>query len=512
MQDQVVGNRLIAKNATMLYLRMFVTLAISFYTSRIVLKALGVSDYGIYNVVGGVIVMISTLTGALGGATSRFLTFALGKKDMENLKTTFSTAFYIHLSLALLFVVVAESIGVWFVNTQLVIPEGRMGAANWVFQAAILSTTLGMTQTPYSASITSHERMAAFAYIAIADAVLKLSIAFIVLYSSVDHLVLYSILLMILSVSFRLYYRYYCIKNFEECRLRLIFDKNLFKRMLSFSGWSMVGSLSLMFKNQGVNILINRFFGTLINAAVGVAGQVQGILYAFSGNVSVAFRPQIIKSYAAGDYARMNELVGMGAKFSSLVTILTTIPFIFSMRFLMSLWLEKVPVGAVEICQILLFTNFFNSFNPYLFMGVNASGRIRNMNIALSILYIFSLFITYVILKLTHSYLLSYSIGILSAPASTIIYVVILKKLVPEFRVGVFFLKTYIPMTVVAVSSLLLAWLLSNVGLNQLLSFLLVAVACTSFVCFSVYFCVLDAHAREIFMNFVSSKLHFRKK
>lgn len=281
--------------------------------------------------------------------------------------------------------------------------------------------------------------------------------------------------------------------------------------MLSFSGWSMVGSLSLMFKNQGVNILINRFFGTLINAAVGVAGQVQGILYAFSGNVSVAFRPQIIKSYAAGDYARMNELVGMGAKFSSLVTILTTIPFIFSMRFLMSLWLEKVPVGAVEICQILLFTNFFNSFNPYLFMGVNASGRIRNMNIALSVLYIFSLFITYVILKLTHSYLLSYSIGILSAPASTIIYVVILKKLVPEFRVGVFFLKTYIPMAVVAVSSLLLAWLLSNVGLNQLLSFLIVAVACTSFVCFTVYFWVLDAHARKIFMNFVNSKLHIRK-
>ena len=512
MQQETTGNRLIAKNATMLYFRMFVTMAISFYTSRIVLKALGVSDYGIYNVVGGVIVMISTLTGALGGATSRFLTFALGKKDMENLKTTFSTAFYIHLTLALLFVVVAESVGVWFVNTQLVIPEGRMGAANWVFQAAILSTALGMTQSPYSASITSHERMGAFAYIAIVNAVLKLAIAFIVLFSAVDHLVLYSIMLMILSISFRLYYRYYCIKHFEECRLKLIFDKDLFKRMLSFSGWSMVGSLSLMFKNQGVNILINRFFGTLINAAVGVAGQVQGILYAFSGNVSVAFRPQIIKSYAAGDYVRMNELVGMGAKFSSMVTILTTIPFIFSMRFLMSIWLEEVPVGAVEICQILLFTNFFNSFNPYLYMGVNASGRIRNMNIALSVLYILSLFITYVILKLTHSYILSYSIGILSAPASTIIYVVILKKLVPEFRVGEFFLKTYIPMALVAILSLMLAWMLSTLGLNQLISFLLVAIVCTSFVCFSVYTWVLDAHSKHIFMNFVKSKLHIRNK
>lgn len=508
MPEEPTGNRLIAKNATMLYLRMFVTMAISFYTSRVVLKALGVSDYGIYNVVGGVIVMISTLTGALGGATSRFLTYALGKKDMENLKITFSTAFYIHLALAMLFVVVAESVGVWFVNTQLVIPEGRMGAANWVFQAVIVSTALGMTQVPYSASITSHEKMATFAYIAILDAVMKLCIAFIVLISPTDHLKLYSILLMAMSIGFQLYYRFYCIRHFDECHITRRFDKGIFKEMLSFSGWSMVGSLSLMFKNQGVNILINRFFGTLINAAVGVASQVQGILYAFSGNVSVAFRPQIIKSYAAGDYARMNELVEMGAKFSSMVTILTTIPFIFSMQFLMSIWLEEVPVGAVEICQILLFTNFFNSFNPYLAMGINASGRIRNMNIAVSILYIGSLALTYVILKLSHSYILSYSIGILSAPASTVIYVIILKKLVSEFRVGAFFLKAYIPMALVAIVSLLLAWFLSNLGFNQLVSFLLVAVICTSFVCFSVYTWVLDAHSKKIFMNFVRSKLH----
>ena len=510
MAEETTGNRLIAKNATMLYLRMFVTMAISFYTSRVVLKALGVSDYGIYNVVGGVIVMISTLTGALGGATTRFLTFALGKKDPENLKTTFSTAFYIHLALALLFVVVAETVGVWFVNTQLVIPEGRMGAANWVFQAVIVSTALGMTQAPYSASITSHEKMSAFAYIAILDAVFKLGIAFIVLVSPTDHLKLYSILLMAMSVGFQLYYRFYCIRHFEECHITRRFDKGIFKEMLSFSGWSMVGSLSLMFKNQGVNILINRFFGTLINAAVGVASQVQGILYAFSGNVSVAFRPQIIKSYAAGDYARMNELMSMGAQFSSLVTILTTIPFIFSMQFLMSIWLEEVPVGAVEICQILLFTNFFNSFNPYLFMGVSASGRIRNMNIALSVLYVGALVLTYVILKLTHSYILSYSIGILSAPVSTAIYVVILKKLVTGFRVGLFFMKTYIPMAIIAVASLALAWFLSHLGLNQLISFLLVAVVCTLFVCFSVYTWVLDAHSKAVFKNFIKSKLHIR--
>ena len=492
----------------MLYLRMFVTMAISFYTSRVVLKALGVSDYGIYNVVGGVIVMISTLTGALGGATSRFLTFALGKKDMENLKITFSTAFYIHLALAMLFVVVAESVGVWFVNTQLVIPEGRMGAANWVFQAVIVSTALGMTQTPYSASITSHEKMAAFAYIAILDAVLKLGIAFVVLIAPTDHLKLYSILLMAMSIGFQLYYRFYCIRHFEECHITRRFDKGIFKEMLSFSGWSMVGSLSLMFKNQGVNILINRFFGTLINAAVGVAGQVQGILYAFTNNIVVAFRPQIIKSYAAGDYSRMNELVAMGAKFSSLVTILTTIPFIFSMQFLMSLWLEEVPTGAVAICQILLFTNYFNSYNPYLSMGITASGKIKSMNITVSILYISFVALIYVVLRLSHSYLLAYTVGIFSAPISTVIYIVILKKLIPEYRIGAFLRKTYLPMTAIACASLAMAWMIYNIGMGELLSFLTIVLLCSSFVCLAVYFFVLDKGSREVLLGFVKSKFY----
>lgn len=507
MPEEPTGNRLIAKNATMLYFRMFVTLAISFYTSRVVLKALGVSDYGIYNVVGGVIVMISTLTGALGSATSRFLTFALGKKDPENLKTTFSTAFYIHLALALLFVVVAESVGVWFVNTQLVIPEGRMGAANWVFQAVIVSTALGMTQVPYSASITSHEKMATFAYIAILDAVMKLCIAFIVLISPTDHLKLYSILLMAMSIGFQLYYRFYCIRHFDECHITRRFDKGIFKEMLSFSGWSMVGSLSLMFKNQGVTILINRFFGTLINAAVGVASQVQGILYAFTNNIVVAFRPQIIKSYAGGDFSRMNDLVGMGAKFSSLVTILTTIPFIFSMQFLMSLWLEEVPVGAVEICQILLFTNFFNSFNPYLVMGITASGKIKSMNIAVSILYVLIVVLIYVVLKLSHSYLLAYTFGIISAPISTVIYIVILKKLIPEYTVGAFIWKTYFPMTVIAISSLALAWLINTLQIIDWLSFILTVVLCSSFVCISVFYLVLDKNSRLTLVNFLKSKL-----
>ena len=235
MSQEMSGNKLIAKNATMLYVRMFFTLAISFYSSRIVLKALGVSDYGIYNVVGGVIVMINVLTGSLGNATSRFLIYSLGKDTPIVLQTAFSTAYYIHLILAIVFLLIAETLGLWFVNTQLVIPLDRMVAANWVFQSAVVSTALSITQVPYDASINSHEKMGTFAYLQILNAILKLGIAFVVLITTIiDHLILYSVLYVVLSIAFLLYYRYYCKKNFEECTLLLTFKKKLFKQMLEY--------------------------------------------------------------------------------------------------------------------------------------------------------------------------------------------------------------------------------------------------------------------------------------
>lgn len=510
MQDQVVGNRLIAKNATMLYLRMFVTLAISFYTSRIVLKALGVSDYGVYNVVGGVIVMISTLTGALGGATSRFLTFALGKKDLDNLKLTFSTAFYIHLSLAVLFVVVAESIGVWFVNTQLVIPEGRMGAANWVFQAAILSTAMGMTQTPYSASITSHERMGAFAYIAILDAVIKLGIAFVVLYSSVDHLKLYSILLMVMSVGFQLYYRFYCIRHFDECHITRRFDKRIFREMLSFSGWSMVNSIAFTISQQGTNVFINRFFGTLINAAAGVAGQVQGILFAFAGNASVAFRPQIIKEYAVGNYKRVEELIDLGTSLTVFLVMMTTVPIFFCLQFLMSLWLVEVPVGAVAICQVMLISNFLLSFNPFMNFAIIASGKIRNQNILFSILHFLYFFCIYLILKLGSNYIWIYLFSATFGPISTGIYIYYLKKYMPSFSAGGFIAKIMIPGMIICAVSCFIGYVIYSLNLNPWLQCVVTFLLCDTMVCLLSYRFLLTEANRKQALAYIKSILHLK--
>ncbi|MBR4388614.1 MAG: polysaccharide biosynthesis protein [Prevotella sp.] len=512
MGEQLTGNKLIAKNATVLYIRMFVTMAISFYTSRIVLQALGVSDYGIYNVVGGTIVLIDVLVAALGGATSRFLTFALGKKDLDNLKKTFSTAAWVHIGLAGIFVLVAETIGLWFINTQLVIPEGRMVAANWVYQATVVNFAMSITQTPYDASITSHEHMTVFAYIAVVIAICKLGIAAFLLVFSGDDLIMYSILIMVLAITFRIYYRYYCVKHFEECHITLRFDKPLFKEMITFSSWSMLGSISLTLKNQGVNILINRFFGTLLNAAAGVALQVQGLLYTFTKNIKAAFNPQIIKSYSVSNFQRVNELIGLGTKFTALVTILTTIPFIFNMDFLMSVWLKEVPSGAVVICQILLFANFFNSFNTFINSAIIASGKIKYLNISLCIFYVAVLLGTYIILKLTHSYEWAYILTLVSCPISTIVYIILLKRIMHTFSARVFLKKTYLPLFAIALVSLGLAAIIAKLISSPFISFFTIALLCTSFVIVTAYYFVFDQNVRDQVKVFVKSKIRKKKQ
>ena len=510
MSEKLSGNRLIVKNASMLYIRMFITMAISFYTSRIVLQALGVSDYGIYNVIGGSILIIDVLVAALGSATSRFLTFALGKNNLEQLKTTFSTAAWVHLGLAFAFVVLAETVGLWFINTQLVIPEGRMGAANWVYQAAVVNFAMAITQTPYNASISSHEKLTVFAYISVLNAVLKLAITAIVLYYGGDKLILYSILLMLLATAFRIFYRYYCVKHFEECHITQKFHKPLFKEMVAFSGWNMLGSIMLTVKHQGINILINRFFGTLLNAAAGVALQVQGLLYVFTGNIRVAFNPQIIKSYAAANYNRVNELIGLGTKFTALVTTLTTIPFIFNMDFLMSIWLKEVPQGAVVICQTLLFANFFNSFNTFVNSTIVASGKIKYLNISLSAFYVVTIIGIWVVLKSTHSYLWAYLLDLICCPMSTIVYLLLLKRIMKSFSARTFLKKTYFPIFATALASFGLAAFISKTISIPWLSFIFIAVICSTFVIAVSYLFILDQNAKIQVNTYIKSII--RKK
>lgn len=299
----------VAKNTMMLYLRMLFYMAVSLYTSRVVLQTLGIEDFGIFNVVGGVLSMLGFLNASLTGSTSRFITFALGKNDYSLLRKTFAGTSNLHFGLAIFIVVIAETIGLWFLNTQLIIPENRIVAANWIYQASIISAFIGIAQMPYSSIIVAHEKMNIYAYMGILEVSLKLLIVYLLIISPFDKLISYSFLYASVSVLINFMYAFYCHKNFSECRHKLFWDREFYKELLTFSGWTLYSTLSWMFKGQGVNMLLNIFFGPVVNAARSIAFQVNSAVKSFISNFSTAFNPQITKLYAAGEYTELYSLL-----------------------------------------------------------------------------------------------------------------------------------------------------------------------------------------------------------
>lgn len=500
------GNKTLAKNASMLYIRMLVSMAISFYTSRLVLQALGVSDYGIYNLVGGIIVLINSITSALSNATSRYLTYSLGTNDEVFCRRTFSTAFYIHLGISFLFLLVAESLGVWFINTQLSISPDRMVATNWVYQASLLSTFLGITQVPYNATITAHERFDVFAYIDILTSLLKLGITILVLYLTVDHLIAYSVLYVLVSICVMLFYHFYCVAHFTETRIDR-FDRNILGEMMTFSLWSFFEGSSLTVSQQGQNILLNRWFGTIINAAVGVSSQLGATIYAFIGNITTAFKPQIIIAYAQGDYKRINELIKLGTQAASIFILLITIPVIINLPYLMHLWLKDVPDGAVEITAIILCVNFFNSFNPMTYTAVAATGKIRNLSIFSGLIYIARLLLVYIVLRITGSYLLVFAFGFFTTASTCILYTYCLKNSVSEFNIRIFYLHTILPLLAIALICGGIVWGVTVLLPDGLLRLLLTTPLAIVSVVLLAYYVVLDESTRKVCISIVKNRI-----
>lgn len=355
------NNKRIAKNTLLLYFRMLFMMAVSLFTSRVVLNTLGVEDYGINNVVGGVVAMFSVLSGSMSSSISRFITFELGKGDKKRLKTVFSTGINIQLGMSLIILLVAEAAGVWFLNYKMNIPEERMYAANWVFQCSILTFILGLLSVPYNAAIIAHEKMSAFAYISIIEVTLKLIIVYLLTISPYDRLITYSILFMLVGVLIRLIYGYYCKRHFEECTYHLVYDKAILKSMTSFAGWNFLGNGAYMLNTQGVNILMNMYFGVAINAARGVATQVDSALKQFVNNFTTAVNPQITKSYAQGDLSNMHKLVCRSAKFSAFLMMFFAVPIILETDTILSLWLKNPPAYASVFLKWIIISSFMDT-------------------------------------------------------------------------------------------------------------------------------------------------------
>ena len=401
MDSHAENTKRIAKNALMLYVRMLFSMLVSLYTSRVVLNTLGVEDYGIYNVVGGFVAMFSLISNSLSASVSRFLTFGLGRGDMERLKETFSTSLMIHLALAGIVFLLAESIGIWFLNTQMTIPEERLYAANWVFQASVISFMFGLFSVPYNASITSHERMSTFAYIGILEVVLRLLIVLFIAYVPLgyDKLIAYSLLLVMVSMLLQCIYLWYCRKHFEECRFKLHFNKSFWKEMSSFAGWNFIGASSGLLKDQGVNLLLNLFLGPIVNAARGISVSVNTAVSGFAGNFMSAINPQITKSYASGDRIYMFSLVERGARFSFYIILLFALPVIFETDFILTLWLKHYPAHTVNFVRLILFLSLCEVLSNTLITLQLATGKIRNYQLAVGGMQLMNFPVSYICLK-----------------------------------------------------------------------------------------------------------------
>ena len=402
MTEQAENTKRIAKNTLMLYVRMLFGMLVSLYTSRVVLQALGVEDYGIYNVVGGVVAMFSLLSGSLSAAVSRFLTFELGRNDLVRLRKVFSSALCVHALLALFVLVLSETLGLWFLNYQMNIPADRMIAANWVFQFSLFSFLLGLFSVPYNASIISHERMGIFAFVGIGDTLLQLGIVLFIAFGGIcsDKLIVYASLLVVKGMLFQLFYFYYCRKSFKECRFRLSLDKPLLKEMTGFAGWNFIGASSAILRDQGGNILLNLFYGPALNAARGVANQVSNAIGLFVGNFMIALNPQITKSYAAAEYGYMFSLIFRGARFSYYLLLWLALPVLLNTQYILSIWLNVVPEHATLFVQLVLVFSMCEAISNPLITVMLATGKIRNYQIIVGGLQMMNFPLSYIFLKM----------------------------------------------------------------------------------------------------------------
>lgn len=328
MQDTTSNNKRIAKNTIMLYIRMFISMVVGLYTSRVVLATLGVEDYGIYGVVGGVVAMMGFLNASMSGATSRFLTFELGKGDKERLAKTFSSALIVHIGIAIVVLILAETVGLWFLCNKLNIPAERMQAAHWVYQLSILSAMFGITQVPYNAAIIAHEKMDVYAYVEILNVSLKLLIVYLLCIGNFDKLILYASLMLAVSILIMMVYRIYAIRQFPEAHFHWIWDKTYLRPLLSFSGWDLYGNACVTARQQGTNFLVNIFFGVTYNAASSVATTVNGVVLGLTFTLIPALQPQIVKRYAVGDIKGMQSLMNNGIKYFSLLYLALLFPFL----------------------------------------------------------------------------------------------------------------------------------------------------------------------------------------
>ena len=396
MSDYTSDNKRIAKNTLYLYIRTLVVMLISIYTSRIVLQALGIADYGIFQVIGGLVAMFAMVSNALSAAISRFITYEIGSGDKERLDRIFSTSRVILLVLAGFVLVLTEVLGMWFLTTKMQIPDGRMSVAIWVLHCSVVTFCVSLTAIPYIACVIAHEQMKFFAYMSILDAILKLGVCLLVLKMTVDRLMLYAILIVIIAIIDSFVYFFYCYRHFAESRCRLHFYKSNFKEMFGFAGWSFFTSTTSVFSSQGIDMLINVFYGVTYNAARGITNQVNNAFVQFVSSFVSAINPQITKSYASGDMENLYTLICRGARFSFYLTLVMFVPLFFEIEMILAIWLTEVPERTALFVRLAMINILLDGAGYTSYTANLATGKIKKYSIVLSSITAFTFPLTWI--------------------------------------------------------------------------------------------------------------------
>lgn len=447
------NSKRIAKNSMMLYIRMLFTMAVSLYTSRVVLNVLGVSEYGIYNVIGGVVMMFSSINTTMATAVQRFMNFEMGRKNFSGLNDIFNTSIIIHFFIAGIVFLLLETLGVWFLNAKMNIDPSRMEAANWVLQFSILAFIVTILSVPYDAVIIANEHMQAFAIISIIEVALKLFIAFSVAWFDFDKLKLYAVLTFAVSLVLRIIYGSYSKRHFAEAKFKWEWHKDLFREMLSFAGWNLIGVSSTLIRTQGINIVLNLFFGTLVNAAMGIANQVKTAVDNFTNNFLMALNPQITKSYASKDHEYLFKLVFNGSKYAFYLVFFLTLPLLTETEYILKLWLKTVPDYTVIFVRLVLIISIIESLSKTLIQTMFATGNIRRYQIVVGSVTILNLPLAIVFLYMGFQPQITMTIGIFVALFAQQVRLQMLKTMV-DLPVHYFYSKVLLVVCSVALVSL----------------------------------------------------------
>lgn len=505
------SNKRIAKNAVYLYLRTIVTTIVGIYTSRVVLQTLGVEDYGLYNVAGGVVGMLAFINGSMYGATTRYLTYELGSGNVKRLASTFSSSIFIHCIIGVVVLIVAESIGLWFLNNKLVFPEGRLWAAQCVYHLSIFSTVLGIVQTPYESCMIAHERFDVIAFLNMFTVFAKLGILFVIMHIAYDNLVSYAIFIFVIKCSSLLFVYLFCKSKFIETRSRFSVDAELIKPMFKFFGWEIVGGIGRVSRVSGVNMVINMFCGVVVNAAVGIGNTVSGAVNGLAYNIVSVFQPKITKSYARNDMKDFEQSVIRASSLSFMLFAFFSVPFIVQCDYILYLWLKEPPIYASKICAIHLFFNVFLMTDSVLGVALKAMNRNRGQNVIVCITGILTILLVYLSLLCEYNILISiiifdsmilvnlgYNIRLLAMHAG--------KSIAHHFV-----LLSIIRVVMLILIALLFTYLFSMILSFSFLSLVLTVLFSTAIISLEIFYFILSSQDRKQILSIIKQRLRHYK-